>query len=381
VILEARRPARTKPLEEKSMREHLKAASASLATIEIPPVDAAAAEAAAQRQATLTKPPGSLGLLEELGIKLAGITGRLDPPLRDAVVFTLAGDHGVAEEGVSAYPQEVTGQMVLNFLRGGAAVNVLARQLGARVVVADLGVAGNLPVHPKLRSLKVRPGTANIAHGPAMSRKEALAAVEAGRLLVREELEGGLDIVLTGDMGIANTTPSACLICHFSALDPGQVVGRGTGIDDAGLERKLATVRLALEMNHEAAADPLGALAALGGLEIAGIVGVILEAASRRRPVLIDGFVSTAAAMTAVSIVPSCRDYMVAAHRSQELGHAAALAALGLRPLLDLDLRLGEGTGALLALPILRAAVRVLNEMATFEDAGVTNREERHVTD
>jgi nicotinate-nucleotide--dimethylbenzimidazole phosphoribosyltransferase len=198
---------------------------------------------------------------------------------------------------------------------------------------------------------------------------------------VREELEGGLDIVLTGDMGIANTTPSACLICHFSALDPGQVVGRGTGIDDAGLERKLATVRLALEMNHEAAADPLGALAALGGLEIAGIVGVILEAASRRRPVLIDGFVSTAAAMTAVSIVPSCRDYMVAAHRSQELGHAAALAALGLRPLLDLDLRLGEGTGALLALPILRAAVRVLNEMATFEDAGVTNREERHVTD
>jgi nicotinate-nucleotide--dimethylbenzimidazole phosphoribosyltransferase len=271
--------------------------------------------------------------------------------------------------------------MVLNFLRGGAAVNVLARQLGARVVVADLGVAGNLPVHPKLRSLKVRPGTANIAHGPAMSRKEALAAVEAGRLLVREELEGGLDIVLTGDMGIANTTPSACLICHFSALDPGQVVGRGTGIDDAGLERKLATVRLALEMNHEAAADPLGALAALGGLEIAGIVGVILEAASRRRPVLIDGFVSTAAAMTAVSIVPSCRDYMVAAHRSQELGHAAALAALGLRPLLDLDLRLGEGTGALLALPILRAAVRVLNEMATFEDAGVTNREERHVTD
>jgi nicotinate-nucleotide--dimethylbenzimidazole phosphoribosyltransferase len=214
-----------------------------------------------------------------------------------------------------------------------------------------------------------------------MSRSEAVTAVEAGRGLVADELEGGLDIVLTGDMGIANTTPSACLICHFSGLDASRVVGRGTGIDDAGLERKLATVRLALEVNREAAADPLGALAALGGLEIAGIVGVILEAASRRRPVLIDGFVSTAAAMTAAALAPNCKGYMVAAHRSQELGHAAALAALGLRPLLDLDLRLGEGTGALLALPILQAAVRVLNEMATFEDAGVSNREERHVAD
>jgi nicotinate-nucleotide--dimethylbenzimidazole phosphoribosyltransferase len=304
------------------------------------------------------------------------MTGRLDPPLRDAVVFTLAGDHGVVEEGVSAYPQEVTAQMVLNFLGGGAAVNVLARELGARVVVADLGVAADLPSHPALRSVKVRRGTANITRGPAMSPQQAAAAVEAGRRLVREEALVGLDVALTGDMGIANTTASSCLVCHFTGLDAAQVVGRGTGVDDAGLARKVAAVRRALEVNAEAAARPLGALAALGGLEIAGLMGVILEAASLRRPVVIDGFISTAAALAAAAVAPGCRDYMVAAHRSQELGHTAALAGLGLRPLLDLDLRLGEGTGALLALPILRAAVRILNEMATFEEAGVSDREE-----
>ncbi|HKF78497.1 MAG TPA: nicotinate-nucleotide--dimethylbenzimidazole phosphoribosyltransferase [Candidatus Dormibacteraeota bacterium] len=363
------------------MGEHPSAASAPLAALTIPHIDLAAAGAAAERQATLTKPPGSLGLLEELSIRLAGMTGRLDPPLREAVVFTLAADHGVAEEGVSAYPQEVTAQMVLNFLRGGAAVNVLARELGARVVVADLGVAADLPTDAPLRSLKVRRGTDNIARGPATSRDEALAAVEAGRSLVTDELARGLEVVLTGDMGIANTTPSACLICHFTGLDAAQVVGRGTGVDDAGLERKVAIVRLALQVNREAAADPVGALAALGGLEIAGIVGVVLEAASRRRPVLIDGFISTAAALTAAALAPGCREYMVAAHRSRELGHAAALAALGLRPLLDLDLRLGEGTGALLALPIVRASVRVLNEMATFDDAGVSNREGTRAAD
>ena len=363
------------------MGEHPSAASASLAALTIPDIDLAAAGAAAERQAMLTKPPGSLGLLEELGVRLAGMTGRLDPPLRDAVVFTLAGDHGVAAEGVSAYPQEVTAQMVLNFLRGGAAVNVLAREVGARVVVADFGVAADLPDHPGLRSVKVRAGSGNIARGPAMTRDQALAAIEAGRGLVRDELARGVDVVLTGDMGIANTTPSACLICHFTGLDAAQVAGRGTGVDDAGLERKVAVVRLALEVNSAAARDPLGALAAVGGLEIAGIVGVVLEAASRRRPVVIDGFISTAAALTAVSLAPRCREFLVAAHRSQELGHAAALAALGLRPLLDLDLRLGEGTGALLALPILRAAVRVLNEMATFDDAGVSNREDTRAAD
>jgi nicotinate-nucleotide--dimethylbenzimidazole phosphoribosyltransferase len=210
-----------------------------------------------------------------------------------------------------------------------------------------------------------------------MSLEEAAAAVAAGRRLVQEEAAAGLDVALTGDMGIANTTASACLVCHFTGLDAAQVVGRGTGVDDAGLARKIAAVRRALEVNAEAAAQPLGALAALGGLEIAGLVGVILEAASLRRPVIIDGFISTAAALVAAAMAPGCRDYMVAAHRSQELGHTAALAGLGLRPLLDLDLRLGEGTGALLALPIVRAAVRILNEMATFQEAGVSDRPER----
>lgn len=354
------------------MSEHLTAASASLAHLAIPPVDPSAAQAARERQAALTKPAGSLGALEDLSIRLAAMTGRMDPPLEEAVVFTLAGDHGVAVQGVSAYPQAVTGQMVLNFLGGGAAVNVLARALGARVVVADLGVAADLPAHPTLRRLRVRPGTRDITAGPAMTREEALAALEGGRRLVREELQVGLDVALTGDMGIANTTPSACLVCHFTGLDPSQVVGRGTGVDDAGLARKVRAVRRALEINRELAADALGALAALGGFEIAGLVGVILEAASHRRPAVLDGFISTAAALVAAALQPSSRDYMVAAHRSQELGHAAALAALGLRPLLDLELRLGEGTGALLALPLLRAAVRVLNEMATFQEAGVS---------
>jgi nicotinate-nucleotide--dimethylbenzimidazole phosphoribosyltransferase len=365
------------PFEEQTMRGH-RAASAPLADLVIPPIDVASAEAASARQAELTKPPGSLGMLEELSIRLAGITGRLDPPLDDAVVFTLAGDHGVAVEGVSAYPQEVTGQMVVNFLRGGAAVNVLARELGARVVVADLGVAADLPANPVLR---IRRGTQNIVHGPAMTLDEAVAALKAGRVLVRSQVETGLDVALTGDMGIANTTPSACLICHFTGLDPVNVVGRGTGIDDAGLARKLAAVRQALEVNQARCAEPLGALAALGGFEIAGLVGVILESAARRRPVVIDGFIATAAALTAAALTPACVAYMIAAHRSQELGHAAALASLGLRPLLDLDLRLGEGTGALLALPILRAAVRVLNDMATFEEAGVSNREDRSDAD
>ena len=355
------------------MRDHL-AASAQLADLKIPPIDDAAEKAAVRRQTTLTKPPGSLGMLEEVSIRLAGMTGRLDPPLEDAVVFTLAGDHGVTAEGVSAYPQAVTGQMVLNFLRGGAAVNVLARQLGARVVVADLGVATDLPADAALKPHRLRAGTDNIAAGPAMSRAEAAAAVEAGRHLVIEQLDIGLDVALTGDMGIGNTTPSACLICHFTGLDAAQVVGRGTGVDGAALARKVETVRRALRVNRESAADPLGALAALGGFEIAGLVGVILTAASQRRPVLLDGFISTAAALAAAALAPGCRDYLIAGHRSQELGHAAALAGLGLRPLLDLDLRLGEGTGALLALPIVRAAVRVLNEMATFEEAGVSNR-------
>jgi nicotinate-nucleotide--dimethylbenzimidazole phosphoribosyltransferase len=344
--------------------------------ITIPPIDQHARQEAQARQDRLTKPAGSLGRLEALSIDLAGMTGRLDPPLENRVVFTLAADHGVATEGVSAYPREVTPQMVLNFLNGGAAINVLARQAGARVVVADLGVDAELPSHPELRALKVRRGTASITQGPAMSLQEARLAIDHGRRLVRDEIKTGLDVVLTGDMGIGNTTASAALICALTQLDPKDVVGRGTGVDDAGLERKRAAVRKALERNAEQIAKgPLDALAAVGGLEIAGLVGVILEGASQRRPVVIDGFISGAAALTAARMAPGATGYMIASHRSQELGHAAALKNLGLKPLLDLDLRLGEGTGAVLALPLLDAAVRILNEMATFDEAGVSERE------
>lgn len=342
----------------------------------IPPIDENARQQARQRQDRLTKPPGSLGRLELLSIDLAGMTGQLSPPLEHRVVFTLAADHGVATEGVSAYPKEVTAQMVINFLAGGAAVNVLARMNGARVVVADLGVDSDLPNHSQLRSMKVRRGTASITQGPAMSVEEARQAIDHGRQLVLDEIEHGLDVVLTGDMGIGNTTASAALICALTGLDPQEVVGRGTGVDDAGLERKREAVRAALDINAERiAVGPIDALAAVGGLEIAGLVGVIIEAASQRRPVLIDGFISGAAALAAARIAPGTTGYMIASHRSQELGHAAALQQLGLNPLLDLDLRLGEGTGAVLALPLLDAAVRILNEMATFDEAGVSDRQ------
>jgi nicotinate-nucleotide--dimethylbenzimidazole phosphoribosyltransferase len=345
--------------------------------VAIPALDEGAMQRAAARQARLTKPAGSLGQLEDLSIRLAGMTGRLDPPLRDAVVFTLAADHGVAAEGVSAYPREVTPQMVLNFIRGGAAINVLARAMGARVVVADIGVDADLPSRPELRAVKVRRGTASITKGPAMTVAEAMQAIEVGRQLVRDEISAGLDIALTGDMGIGNTTASAALICALTGLDPAVVVGRGTGVDDAGLARKRAAVSRALEVNrHAIAQGPVQALAAVGGLEIAGLVGVILESASARRPVIIDGFISGAAALAAAAIAPTVPSYMVASHRSQELGHGAVLDRLGLRPLLDLDLRLGEGTGAALALPIVRAAVSLVNEMATFDEAGVAERED-----
>ena len=343
----------------------------------IPPIDENARRRAAEREDRLTKPAGSLGRLEEVAIDLAGMTGRLDPPLTHRVVFTLAADHGVAAEGVSAYPKEVTPQMVLNFLHGGAAINVLARQLRARVVVADLGVDADLPFHPELRPLKVRRGTASITQGPAMTVDEALQAISHGRRLVQEEMAVGLDVALTGDMGIGNTTSAAALICALTGLDAVDVVGRGTGVDDAGLERKRDAVRTALHVNAARIAEgPIDALAAVGGLEIAGLVGVMLEAASHRKPIVVDGFISGAAALVAAGIAPGVTGYMIAGHRSHELGHGAVLRRLGLRPLLDLDLRLGEGTGAVLALPLLDAAVNTLTHMATFDEAGVSERQE-----
>ena len=330
---------------------------------------------ARERQSRLTKPAGSLGRLEELSIRIAGMTGKLDPPLGRAVVFTLAADHGVAEEGVSAYPADVTAQMVANFLRGGAAINVLARAVGAKVVVADLGVKSDIQQAEGLIMAKVRRGTASITRGPAMTGEEAAHAVDAGRQLVRDELSTGLDVAITGDMGIGNTTSSAAIVCALTDLDPDEIVGRGTGVDDAGLQRKRDAVREALRVNAgPIAGEPEDVLAAVGGLEIAGLVGVILETAASRRPVIIDGFISGAAALVASRMAPTSTGFMIASHRSQELGHTAVLEQLGLQPLLDLELRLGEGTGGALALPIVRAAMRLLNDMATFEDAGVSER-------
>jgi nicotinate-nucleotide--dimethylbenzimidazole phosphoribosyltransferase len=343
--------------------------SALLAGIEAP--DPRVALRAQARLDHLTKPPGSLGRLEELALRVALITGSESPRVVAPVIFTLAADHGVAVEGVSAYPQAVTAQMVENFCRGGAAVNVLARQSGARVVIADLGVATPLPPRPELTDRKIAPGSANLARGPAMSRDQALAAIAVGAGLVEAAAP---DCVGTGEMGIANTTAASALTAALTGADPAAVTGRGTGVDDAGWARKVGVVRAALAVNRPDPRDPAGVLAALGGFEIAGLVGVILAGAARRAPVVLDGFIATAAALVAVRLQPATAEYLIAGHRSAEPGHRLLLETLGLAPYLDLGMRLGEGTGAALAIALLKAALACLGEMATFKDAGVSDR-------
>jgi nicotinate-nucleotide--dimethylbenzimidazole phosphoribosyltransferase len=333
--------------------------------------DAAAEAAAGARLDQLTKPPGSLGRLEELAKRLAGITGETIPVFERKAVIVMAGDHGVCEEGVSAFPAEVTPQMVLNFLNGGAAVNVLARQAGADVVCVDVGVNAELS-HPGLISRKVRRGTANLARGPAMTADEAVQAVLVGIETVAELVERGYRLFGTGDMGIGNTTPSAALLAVLGGVPVADAVGRGTGVDDAGIARKIAAIERGLTVNKPDPRDPLGTLAKLGGLEIAGLAGVILGAAAHRCPVVIDGFISTAAALVAARLAPSCRAYMIASHLSQEQGHARLLQELGLTPVMRLDMRLGEGTGAALLFPLIDAAGRIMREMATFDSAGVS---------
>jgi len=337
-------------------------------------LDEAAMAAARARQDMLTKPRGSLGRLEALSIQLAGITGNPQPSLQHKVIVTMAGDHGVVAEGVSAYPQAVTPQMVYNFLRGGAAINVMARHVGARVVVVDMGVAADLECHPNLVDKKVAPGTANIARGPAMSREQAVRALLAGVEVVEAEMTKGLDILGMGDMGIGNTTPSSAIAAAMTGRSPAEVVGRGTGVDDAGLARKIAAVQCALTANQPDPTDALDVLAKVGGFEIGGLAGAILATAARRRPVVVDGFISTAAAMLAVGLAPQVRPYLIAAHRSQERGHAVMLEWLALDPLLDLGLRLGEGTGAALGVSLADVACKILREMATFGEAGVSGK-------
>jgi nicotinate-nucleotide--dimethylbenzimidazole phosphoribosyltransferase len=342
----------------------------------IQPLDSEAMEAARTRQEDLTKPRGSLGRLEEISIQLAGITAVPVPEIEHKVVIVMAGDHGVVAEGVSAYPSEVTPQMVFNFLMGGAAINVLSRHVGARVVIVDMGVAVEMESHPDLIVKKVALGTNNISQGSAMTYEQALQAVESGADVVKGELEKGLDILAIGDMGIGNTTPSAAIAAALMGSSVEEIVGRGTGVDDAGLQRKINAVRRALEINQPDTKDSLDVLAKVGGFEIAGLVGAILAAVAHRKPVVIDGFISTAAAMIAVSLAPRARDYLFSAHRSQELGHKIMLEWLGFEPLLDLQMRLGEGTGAVLAISIIEAASKTLSEMATFSEAGVSDKED-----
>lgn len=337
-------------------------------------LDLDAQAAALARQAMLTKPQGSLGRLEELSVQLAAITGLPRPSVARKAVIVMAGDHGVAAEGVSAYPAEVTPQMVLNFVHGGAAINVLARQANTRVVVVDVGVAADLPSVPGLELRKVAHGTQNMAKGPAMTRAQAEAALAVGLAVVQAEIAKGLDLVATGDMGIGNTTPSAAIVAVMTGRPVAQVTGRGTGVDEAGLARKVATIERALAVNQPDPKDALDVLMKVGGLEIAGLAGVILGAAAQRVPVVIDGFISGAAALIAAGLKPEVKPYLIAAHQSVEIGHRAALEWLGLRPVFDLDLRLGEGTGAALAFHVIEASVRLLNEMATFADAGVSEK-------
>lgn len=327
--------------------------------------------AAAERQGRLTKPKGALGRLEQLSIQLAGITGQPRPHLPQKVVVVMAGDHGVTAEGVSAYPQSVTSQMVLNFLSGGAAINVLARQAGARVVVADLGVASPLPARPDLHDIKVAAGTANMAQGPAMSREQALQAINTGADLIQDEIANELDILGIGEMGIGNTTAAAAIASVLTGQDAVELVGRGAGLNDAGLLHKIDIVRQAVAINRPDANDSVDILSKVGGFEIGGLVGAILAAAANRRPIMVDGFIATSAAMLAVNLAPTVRPYLFAAHRSAEGRHDLMLAWLGLEPLLALDMRLGEGTGAVLAMQIADAACRLLDEMATFGEAGV----------
>jgi nicotinate-nucleotide--dimethylbenzimidazole phosphoribosyltransferase len=341
----------------------------------IRPLDAAAMDAARARQNTLTKPPGSLGRLEALSIQVAGITGQARPVLRDKAVITCAGDHGVVAQGVSAFPQEVTPQMVYNFLAGGAAINVLARHVGARVVVVDAGVAADFEPQPGLAIKKGACGTTDMTQGPAMSRAQAVQSIEAGIEVLEDEIARGLDIVATGDMGIGNTTPSSAIVAAITGQAVAQVTGRGTGIDDDQLAHKVAVIERALVANRPDPGDALDVLSKVGGFEIGAIAGIILGAAAHRIPVVVDGFISTAGALIAGGLAPTARDYMIAAHASVEVGHRATLAYLGLSPCLDFDLRLGEGTGAALVLGIVEAACKVLDEMATFGEAGVSDGE------
>ena len=339
---------------------------------EVRPLDEGAVVRARERHLALAKPPGSLGSLEEIGARLAGMVGEVPPPVPESpAVVICAGDHGVLARGVSPWRQEVTATMVRNFCAGGAAANTLARSVGARVSVLDVGVASELERHPLLRAAKKRAGTDDFSRGPAMDREDAARAVMAGAGIAGELIESGVDLLVPGDMGIANTTPAAALISAFTGRSPEETTGRGTGVDDETLELKVRVVEEALRLHEPDPTDPLGVLATLGGLEHAAIAGLILTSAVYGVPVILNGVVSNSAALVAWAVAPDCVGYAIAGHLSVEPGAAAALEYLDLDPILDLRMRLGEGSGGLLAVPIVQAAARVLGEMATMEEMGI----------
>jgi nicotinate-nucleotide--dimethylbenzimidazole phosphoribosyltransferase len=342
---------------------------------EIEPLDPPAMAAARDRQARMTKPAGSLGSLEELSVRLAGLARCCPPPVPEpAAVAVFAGDHGVHRRGVTPWPQEVTAQMVLNFLAGGAVVNAFAAQTGAEVVVVDLGVAAELEPSQGLLDRKIARGTADFTVERAMGTDQALAALHAGIEVARDLVAAGNRCLVTGDMGIANTTASAALVCAFTGADPAEATGRGAGADAATHARKVEVVRRALALHQPDPSDAVGVLSALGGFEHAGLAGLILGGAALRVPVLLDGLIAGAAALAACVLAPDARGACVAGHLSTEPGHRITLDHLGMQPLVDLGLRLGEGTGALLALPLVRSAVRALRDVATFDSAGVTGK-------
>jgi nicotinate-nucleotide--dimethylbenzimidazole phosphoribosyltransferase len=342
---------------------------------DIKPVDLSWLARAQERLDSLTKPLGSLGRLEELAARYVAIREDLFPSLEKKRVVVFAADHGVVAEGVSAYPQEVTFQMVYNFLRGGAGINVLARNAGASVEVVDIGVNHDFGEHRGLISRKVAYGSRNMAQEPALTRKEALQAVLVGMERAKVAVAEGVDALAAGDMGIGNTTPAATLATVFTGRPASAVTGRGTGIDDNALRHKVAVINRALALHRPDPDAPLEALAAVGGLEIAGIAGLILGAAAARRPLLLDGFIATAGALVAARLAPAVTDYLIAAHRSVEPGHQIALDSLGLKPLLNLQMRLGEGTGAALGFGLLEAGLKIYKEMATFAEAGVAEKQ------
>lgn len=338
----------------------------------IQPVDAGLLAKAQAKLDNKTKPLGSLGRLEEFARRFAAITGTLTPDTAKKVIFTFAGDHGVTEEGISAFPREVTPQMVLNFIGGGAGVNVLARHTGSDVRVVDVGVDYEFGELPGLIRKKVARGTRNFTKGPAMTRDEALAALRVGIELAGKAKSEQVAMIGTGEMGIGNTTPSSAIIAAISGKKVAEVTHRGTGINDAALENKIRVIEQGLAVNRPDPRDPLDVLAKVGGLEIAGIAGLVLGCAANRLPVVIDGFISTAGALIAAELHPHIRDYLFAAHESVEIGHRFMLERIGVEPILDLGLRLGEGTGAALAMGLIEAGVKIMKEMATFEQAGVS---------